>query len=189
MEPLANAWQPDSKKGPSSSSCHRFDKGSTLTDERTNGQTDDLQDQGASSSVPDAPNPVENEVEVAVSRAEVLRTRVTLAGLQARQDRLRDALNRSGLTSTADRLDLLIANRSPDETLAWSRRWRALGVDQPEPSAEVFARPESLSVPKVARRTRRRKPEPVIPKSRQLEIALAVMASKEARVGGTEKAA
>lgn len=36
---------------------------------------------------------------------------------------------------------------------------------------------------------RRKKPAPVIPRDRQLEIALAVMAAKEAREGGMEKAA
>jgi len=147
------------------------------------------QDSSGASCVPDAPAPVENEVEVGVSRAEVLRTRVTLAGLQARQDRLRDALTRSGLTSTSDRLDFLIAQRSPDEALAWTRRWRALGVTRPEPASEVFARPESLSVPSVPRRRRRKRGAPVIAPDRQLEIALAAMATQEARKGGMEKAA
>ena len=147
------------------------------------------QDSSGKSSVSDAPNPVENDVEVAVSRADVLRTRVTLAGLQARQDRLRDGLNRSGLTSTADRLDWLVSQRSPDEVLAWRRHWRSLGVSNPEPTGEVFARPESLSVPHAPRRVHRKKPEPVIARDRQLEIALAVMAVKKAREGGIEKAA
>lgn len=133
--------------------------------------------------------PVENEVEVAISRAEVLRTRVTLAGLQARQDRLRDGLTRFGLTSTADRLDFLIAQRSPDEALAWTRHWRALGVTRPEPTGEVFSRPESLSVPSTPRRRRRNRVAPVIAPDRQLEIALAVMAAKEARQGGEQVAA
>lgn len=189
MEPITNAWQPDSKTGPLSSSCHRFDNGSTLTNERTYGQTDALQDQCKSSRVPDAPMPVDNEVEVTVSRAEVLRTRVTLARLQGRQERLRAALNDSGLTSTADRLDFLIAQRISDEVLAWNRHWRALGVTKPEPSVEVFARPESLSVPKAPRRIHRKKPAPVISRARQLEIALAVMAAKEAREGGRQVAA
>ena len=127
--------------------------------------------------------------DVAVSREDVLRTRVTLAGLQARQEQLRAAVNRSGLSSTVDRLDFLIAQRSPDEALAWNRSWRALGVSRPEPSVAVFARPESLSVPYTPRTPRRKKSDPVIPRDRQLEIALAVMASKEARVGGKQEAA
>ena len=53
------------------------------------------------------------DVELVVSREDVLRTRVTLAGLQARQDALRDGVNRSGLTSVADRLDWLMSQRSP----------------------------------------------------------------------------
>jgi hypothetical protein len=122
--------------------------------------------------------------EVTVSRADVLRTRVTLARLQGRQERLRDGLNRSGLTSIADRLDWLHAQKSPDEALAWRRKWRDLGLAEAHEPVEAFARPESLSVPK-----RRKKPAPVIPRARQLEIALAVMAAKEAREGGMEKAA
>lgn len=189
MESVATTWQPDNKTEPLPSPCHRFDNGSTLTNERTYGQTDDLQDQGTFSHVPDAPKPVENEVEVAVSRAELLRTRVTLAGLQARQERLRNAVNRSGLSSTADRLDFLIAQRSPDEALAWKRSWRALGIVRPEPSTATYARPESLSVPYAPRTPRRKKSEPVIPRDRQLEIALAVMAAREAREGGKQEAA
>lgn len=123
--------------------------------------------------------------EVIVSRAEVIRTRVTLARLQGRQEQLRAGLNRSGLTSIADRLDWLHAQKSPDEALAWRRRWRDLGVAEEPAPVEVFARPKSLSV----RKSRRKKPAPVIPRDRQLEIALAVMAAKEAREGGTEKAA
>ena len=71
---------------------------------------------------------------ISVSRVDVLRTQVTLAGLQAQQDRLRDGLNRSGLTSTADRLDWLMGQRTPDEVLAWNRRWNVLGVACPEPT-------------------------------------------------------
>ena len=127
--------------------------------------------------------------DVTVSREDVLRTRVTLAGMQARQERLRDSVNRSGLSSTADRLDFLIAQRSPDEALAWNRSWRALGVSRPEPTVEVFARPESLSVPYTPRTQRRKKSDPVIPRDRQLEIALAVMAARDARVGGKQEAA
>lgn len=123
--------------------------------------------------------------EVIVSREDLLRTRVTLAGLQARQEQLRAGVNRSGLTSIVDRLDWLHAQKSPDEVLAWRRRWRALGVvDEVEP-VEVFPRPQSLSV----RKKRRKKSDPVIPRDRQLEIALAVLAAKEARQGGSEKAA
>ncbi len=129
------------------------------------------------------------DVELVVSREDVLRTRVTLAGLQARQDALRDGVNRSGLTSVADRLDWLMSQRSPDEVLAWNRRWRDLGVVRAEPTSESFSRPKSLSVPKTVRPQRRKKSEPVIPKSRQLEIALAVLAATDARKGGTEVAA
>lgn len=159
------------------------------TNERTDATDERFQDQCKSPRVPDAPNLVDNEVEVAISREDILRTRVTLAGMQARQDRLRDSVNRSGLTSTADRLDFLIAQRSPDEALAWTRHWRALGVNRPEPTAEVFARPESLSVPSTPRRRRRKRVAPVIAPDRQLEIALAVLAAQEAREGGMEKAA
>lgn len=129
--------------------------------------------------------------EVTVSRVDVLRTRVTLAGLQARQDRLRDAVNRSALTSTADRLDFLIAQRSPDETLAWTRRWRALGVKHPQPTQSVFARPVSLSVPKVKRSSGRksRPVPPAVSEARQLEIAMRVLAAKEARQGRKQDAA
>lgn len=129
------------------------------------------------------------ELEVVVSRAEVLRTRVALARMQARQDAIRSGLNRSGLESTADRLDWLMSQRTPDEVLAWNRRWRDLGVARPEPAAESFSRPKSLSVPKAVRRPRRKKSEPVIPKARQLEIALAALAARDARKGGTEDAA
>lgn len=130
-----------------------------------------------------------SDVEPVVTRAEVLRTRVTLARLQARQDGIRAGLNRSGLTSTADRLDWLMSQRSADEVLAWNRRWHALGITHPEPAAESFSRPRSLSVPKEPRRPRRRKSEPVIPERRQLEIAMAVLAAQEAREGRTESAA
>ncbi len=127
--------------------------------------------------------------EVAVEKADVLRTRVTLAGMQARQDRIRDSLNRSGLASTVDRLDFLIAQRSADEVLAWNRHWTGLGVVRPAPQPEVFARPVSLSVPSSYKPKRRKRSIPVIAPDRQLEIALAVMAAKEAREGGTERAA
>ena len=40
----------------------RFDNGSTLTDERTNELTDDLQDQGLNRQVLNAPNPVDNRI-------------------------------------------------------------------------------------------------------------------------------
>lgn len=40
----------------------RFDNGFTLTNERTDGLTDDLQDQGSNRLVPDTPTPVENGV-------------------------------------------------------------------------------------------------------------------------------
>jgi hypothetical protein len=129
------------------------------------------------------------DVELVVTREDVLRTRVTLAGLQARQDAIRAGLNRSGIDGTADRLDWLFSQRSPDEVLAWTRRWRDLGVARPEPIAESFARPRSLSVPRAVRTPRRKKSEPVIPKSRQLEIAMAALATREARKGGTEDAA
>lgn len=126
--------------------------------------------------------------EVTVSRVDVLRTRVTLAGLQGRQDRLRDGLTRSRLTSTADRLDWLMAQRTRDEVLAWNRRWNALGVECPEPTDGAFARPRSLSVP--VRRKRRRKPlPPVVGLERQMEIMLAVIAKREAREGGMREAA
>jgi hypothetical protein len=126
--------------------------------------------------------------EVIVSREDMIRTRVTLAGLQGRQERLRDGLNRSGLTSIADRLDWLHAQKSPDEVLAWRRKWRALGLTDVHEPVEPFVRPESLSVPKVSR-SRRRKSAPVIPRARQLEIALAVMAAKKAREGKERNAA
>lgn len=127
--------------------------------------------------------------DVTVSREDVLRTRVTLAGLQARQEQLRDSVNRSGLTATLDRLDYLIAQRTPDETLTWVRHWRAMGVTRPEPTPDTYSRPESLSVPYKPAQRRRKKTEPVIPRDRQLEIALAVMATREARQGGKQEAA
>lgn len=55
---LANGWQNSGKPEVS----HRFDSGSTLTDERTNGLTDVIQDSGAKSLVPDPPNGVDNRV-------------------------------------------------------------------------------------------------------------------------------
>lgn len=59
MEPLANTWQPDSKTGALPGLSHRFDSGSTLTNERTYGLTDAPPTTGSSSRVPDAPNPVD----------------------------------------------------------------------------------------------------------------------------------
>ena len=112
------------------------------------------------------------------TRADVLRTRVVLAQLAGEQERLSAELNTTGLTDFADRADWLIAHRTPDEQLAWRRHWRRLGFSDPEPRRERFPRSSSLAVPVAPKR--RRKPVPVIPVDRQLEIALQVLADQEA---------
>lgn len=53
---MANVWQKSGK----TESCHRFDNGSTLTNERTNGLTNSFQDSGSKSHVPNPGNPVDN---------------------------------------------------------------------------------------------------------------------------------
>ena len=169
---MTSGWQTDGNEEFS----QRFDSGSTLTDERTNGLTDDLQDQGLNRRVLNAPNPVDNDV--LITREDLLRTRVVLAQLAGEQERLSAELNTTGLTDFADRADWLIAHRTPDEQLAWRRHWRRLGFSDPEPRRERFPRSSSLAVPVAPKR--RRKPAPVIPVDRQLEIALQVLAEQEA---------
>lgn len=108
-----------------------------------------IQDQGSNRLVPNTPTPVDNEVWV--TQADMIRTRVTLAQLQGEQERLAAELDAGTVRGFADRADWLIAHRTPDEQLAWRRRWRALGVSFPEPSIH-FERPASLAAPKRRRR-------------------------------------
>ncbi len=123
--------------------------------------------------VHDAPTPVDNEVQV--TEIDLTHTRVVLAQLQGEQERLSADLEATGLKGFADRADWLIAHRAPEEQVAWRRRWRRLGVSDPEPRRERIPRPASLAAPK-----RRRKASPVIPVDRQLEIAMNALAKQEA---------
>ena len=142
----------------------------------TNATDERVQDLDEKPRVPDAVNPVDNDV--LITREDLLRTRVVLAQLAGEQERLSAELNTTGLTDFADRADWLIAHRTPDEQLAWRRHWRRLGFSDPEPRRERFPRSSSLAVPVAPKR--RRKPVPVIPVDRQLEIALQVLAEQEA---------
>ncbi len=101
--------------------------------------------------------------------AYLVRTRALLADLAARQERLGAELEATGLTSFTDRADWLIAHRTADEQLAWRLHWLSLGITDPEPQSEQFARPASLEVAR-----RRRTARDVIPRDRQLDIALNV---------------
>jgi len=101
-------------------------------------------------------------------QADLERTRAVLAELAERQERLADELEATGRTGFIERADWLIDHRTPDEKLAWSRRWRRLSVRDPEPHPERFIRPRSLSVPKVHR------PVVALPVDRALAIALRV---------------
>ena len=166
---MANRWQTDGNEEFSD----RFDSGSTLTDGRTDLRTTTKTER--TRLVPDAPTPVDNEVQV--TREDMLRTRVVLAELAGEQERLSAALNTTGLTDFADRADWLITHRTTDEQRVWRRHWRRLGVSDPEPRRERFQR-SSLAVTVVPKR--RRKPAPVIPVNRQLEIAMNALAKREA---------
>lgn len=90
-----------------------------------------IQDSVENPYVPDAPDPVDNEVQV--TREDLLRTRVVLAELQMEQERLGAELESTGLTDFADRADWLMAHQSPDRKLAWRRHWQRLGISDPEP--------------------------------------------------------
>lgn len=59
---MTNGWQNDGKSDVSHTFVKTLDNGSTLTDERTNGLTNDLQDQGLNRLVLNAPMPVDNKV-------------------------------------------------------------------------------------------------------------------------------
>ena len=165
---MANAWQNDGNEEFS----HRFDNGSTLTDGRTDLRTTTKTERARL--VPNAPTPVDNEVQV--SREDMLRTRVVLAQLAGEQERLSAALNTTGLTDFADRADWLIAHRTTDEQRAWRRHWRRLGVSDPEPRRERFQR-SSLAVV----RKRRRKPALDDFTARMMQVGLRVLEAREAK--------
>lgn len=59
---MTNEWQNDGKTETCQTLVKTLDNGSTLTNERTNGLTNDFQDQGSNRLVPDAPTPVDNHV-------------------------------------------------------------------------------------------------------------------------------
>jgi len=110
-------------------------------------------------------------------------TRNALQRMQADQERLREQLEATGLTSFADRADWLMLHASADEQLAWRRRWRALGVTDPEPREPKFVRGASLAAPR-PRRHRRREFT-----ARQMEIAIAALAAQEAAEAAERRAA
>lgn len=105
-----------------------------------------------------------------VNMADVEAARAVLAELAQRQEELRARLDASGLTSFEERVEWLRAHRSADEALAeeraWSRLFRRHRVAAEPRPRQVFARPRSLSVPKV-RRTRT-----VVDPERALALAL-----------------
>jgi len=117
---------------------------------------------------------------------DLIRTRVTLARMQGDQERLHAQLEATGLTDFAERADWFMDHWTPDEQLAWRRHWKALGLHDPEPRQPRFVR-GSLAV--VVKRKHRKKPPPVIPRDRQLEIALAVLAAQDAAPAAGRKAA
>lgn len=92
-----------------------------------------------------------------ITPVDVLRTRVTLAQIQGEQERLAEQLRLTGLTEFVDRADWLIAHRSPDRRLAWSRYWSGVRRDMAKPEVRVAITPD-----------------------RQLEIALEVLSRQEA---------
>lgn len=57
---MANELANDQQTSGKTELSHRFDSGSTLTDERTNGLTHDLQDSGENTHVPNTSTPVDN---------------------------------------------------------------------------------------------------------------------------------
>lgn len=79
--------------------------------------------------------------------SDIRRTKRVLAELAERQERLGRELEATGLTGFIERSEWLIAHRTPDEQLAWDR---AHAVPEPK----------------------RRRPVQVLPRDRQLELAL-----------------
>lgn len=79
-----------------------------------------------------------------VTDEDLKRTRALLRELGARQDRLGAALATTGLTDFVARAEWLAARRTPDEQLAWVRRWKRLPTER-------IVRP--VAVPKPPRMT------------------------------------
>lgn len=136
---------------------------------RTNGPTDALQDQGASSSVPDAPNPVENEVDVA--------------------SQIWFSADFDSLIARVAHLDLESERVTLPDREAWARAYEA--HSDALRHALLFGAPSALldvaTTNPVGWRFRPKRP--AIPVGRQLEIAIAALATQEAREGGMERAA
>lgn len=100
--------------------------------------------------------------DVHVTDAEFESSLAVLAELADEADAFADALNATGLSTFAERADWCLANLPPDRAVAWRLHWLRLGID-------VTARP---------RRPYRRRPAPIIPLARQLEIAIASLERK-----------
>lgn len=66
---------------------------------------------------------------IPVTADDLQRTRDLLAERAARQERLGRELDATGIRSFVDRADWLIAQRTPDEQLAWDRLWPE-GIEQ-----------------------------------------------------------
>lgn len=116
------------------------------------------------------------------SDVDLLRTRVVLAELAARQERLAAELDASGIVSFSGRAEWLIGHRSADEQLAWDRHWRRLGVRSPEPRPERWGRDGSLSVVNAGRKRRRR----TVFEGWQVELAIRALEKQEAAVRAEE---
>ena len=136
-------------------------------------------------------------IDAPANSIDLVRTRVTLAHLQANQERLHARLEATGLTSFVDRSEWLAANRTPDEALAERRKWARLGVSDPVefdlarfiPAPPVHAPAGERLLAEIVTASRgrhwasrsapKRHRKPYEPTPAQLRIAIAVLEKKE----------